>query len=161
MMLRPTLEPRLEIVVRSGRTHARFAGPTSLTEYHAEAVNRQFSRLTDGQIPPHVLLDLGKVGDIAEVSLNGRALGQLWAAPYRIDITDALKPGENALAIKVTNQWTNRILGDAAVPAERKVLDMPPPPAGRGGGGGFGRGPATPPESGLMGPVMFLSETRS
>lgn len=100
------------------------------------------------------LLDFGRVGDIAEVSINGRALGQLWKAPYQIDVSSALQPGENRLEIKVTNQWTNRIAGDRAAPADKKVLAQDAAPAGRGGGGGFG-GPAPLPESGLLGPVTI------
>src|SRR5262245_18164472 len=71
-MLRPVTEPRLEIVVRSGRTVARFAGPTSLTEYNADAVGRQFSRLTEGATPQNVLLDLSNVQ-----FLTTSALGKL------------------------------------------------------------------------------------
>lgn len=100
------------------------------------------------------LLDLGRVGDIAAVSLNGRTLGQLWKPPYRLDVTAALQPGENKLEIMVTNQWTNRIAGDRTAPADQKVLAAAPP--GRGGGGGFGGGPAPLPESGLIGPVTIV-----
>jgi hypothetical protein len=102
-------------------------------------------------------IDLGRVGDIAEVTLNGHALGQLWKAPYRLDISSVLQAGENQLAIKVTNQWTNRIAGDRAAAAEKKVLAELPP--GRGGGG-FG-GPAPLPESGLIGPVTLVAQTRT
>ncbi|HVS51058.1 MAG TPA: glycosyl hydrolase [Opitutaceae bacterium] len=110
-----------------------------------------------------VVLDLGKVGDIAEVSLNGRALGELWCAPYRVDVTDALKPGENQLEVKITNEWTNRIAGDRVAPAEKRILaTSPEAPGGRGGGGGFGAFANAPlPESGLIGPVTLLSQTRN
>ena len=109
------------------------------------------------------LLDLGRVGDIAEVSVNGRALGQLWKAPYRLDVSSALQPGENKIEIKVTNQWTNRIAGDRTAPADKKILADPgAAPGGRGGGGGgggAGGGSAPLPESGLLGPVSILSRT--
>ncbi|MES2177556.1 MAG: glycosyl hydrolase [Gemmatimonadota bacterium] len=101
-----------------------------------------------------VLLDLGAVRDVAEVSLNGVPLGIAWTAPYQVDVTSRLKPGANRLEVRVTNEWTNRIAGDRALPAGKKVLSAPP--AGPGGGGG---GPAAPPlsESGLLGPVKLLS----
>ena len=105
------------------------------------------------------ILDLGRVGDIAEVSINGRALGQLWKAPYRIDITSAIRPGENRLEIKVTNQWTNRIAGDRAAPAEKRVLAQDAAPPARAGGAPGG-GPAALPESGLIGPVTILIQSR-
>jgi len=31
-------------------------------------------------------------------------LGILWKSPFRLDITDAIKPGENQLKIKVMNE---------------------------------------------------------
>ena len=101
------------------------------------------------------ILDLGRVGDIAEISMNGRALGQLWKAPYRIDISSAIRPGANRLEIKVTNEWTNRIIGDGAVPADKKVLAQDAAPPGRGGGR------VTLPESGLIGPVTILIQSRT
>jgi hypothetical protein len=145
--------------------HARFATLHSWT-IDADAGVKYFSGtatytktfaaspdwLRDGA---RVLLDLGKVGDIAEVSLNGRALGELWCAPFRVDITDALRPGENQLEIKVTNEWTNRIVGDRDAPAGKKILA--PVEAGRGGLSGIGGGNAPLPESGLIGPVRILA----
>jgi hypothetical protein len=57
-------------------------------------------------------LDLGDVKNLAEVTVNGQALGTLWKAPFRIDATSALKPGANTLEIKVANLWVNRLIGD-------------------------------------------------
>jgi hypothetical protein len=117
-----------------------------------------------------VLLDLGMVKDLAEVSVNGKALGILWKAPYRVDATGALKAGANRLEVKVTNEWTNRQIGDRLLPVEKRVLAQAAPmfgapagaaPAGRGaapagaaaagrGGAPAGRGGAAPP-AGAMG----------
>ena len=100
------------------------------------------------------MLDLGRVGDIAEVSINGKLAGELWKPPYRIDVTASLKPGDNQLEIKVTNEWTNRQIGDRSVPPEKRVLAAA---GGRGGGGGaFGR-VQTLADAGLLGPVNVLS----
>jgi hypothetical protein len=96
-----------------------------------------------------ILLDLGAVKDVAEVSLNGSALGVVWKPPFRVDVTDALKPGTNRLEIKVTNEWTNRLVGDRAAPADKKVLAAGAP-------AGFGPPPALN-EAGLLGPVTFIS----
>jgi hypothetical protein len=121
-----------------------------------------------------ILLDLGTVDDIAEVSVNGNALGILWKAPYQIDVTEALKPGANTLSVAVTNEWTNRIIGDRLASPEQRILapvgdpvggPARPIPAGRaavlGPRRGFSIVPATPLPSGLIGPVTLISaETR-
>ncbi len=69
-----------------------------------------------------LLLDLGKVGDIAEVSVNGSPPVILWAGPFRTDITGMVKKGTNSIKIKVTNEWTNRLAGDQKEPPEKKIL---------------------------------------
>ncbi|OIN60735.1 glycosyl hydrolase [Arsenicibacter rosenii] len=63
-----------------------------------------------------IYLDLGRVEVIAEVRLNGKSLSTLWKRPFRLDITDAVKPGTNQLEVLVTNQWPNRLIGDAQTP---------------------------------------------
>jgi hypothetical protein len=98
-----------------------------------------------------LLLDLGTVQDLAEVSVNGKAIGLLWKPPYRVDVTGTLKPGENRLEIKVTNQWTNRLIGDRSAPPEKKVLA-----AGGAAPGGVGAINQALPASGLIGPVTLL-----
>jgi hypothetical protein len=102
-----------------------------------------------------LLLDLGTVKDLAEVSVNGKALGTLWKPPYQVDATGALRPGANQLEIKVTNQWTNRQMGDRLGPPEKRVL---PPVGGFMMAGGGRGGPQTPAESGLIGPVTLVAQ---
>ena len=65
-----------------------------------------------------LLLDLGQVKEIAEVTLNGVDLGTLWKAPFRVDISAAAKAGENRLQVKVTNLWPNRLIGDEQLPED-------------------------------------------
>jgi hypothetical protein len=61
-------------------------------------------------------LDLGDVAEVAEVSVNGKSLGILWNAPYRVDVTRWLKEGANDFEVRVTNLWHNRIVGDLRSP---------------------------------------------
>ena len=50
--------------------------------------------------------------NLAVVTVNGKSLGTVWHAPYRVDATAALKPGANEVTVKVTNAWVNRLIGD-------------------------------------------------
>ena len=59
-----------------------------------------------------MMLDLGEVRVIAEVTLNGKKLPTLWKAPYALDISSAVAAGHNHLTVKVTNLWANRLIGD-------------------------------------------------
>ena len=63
-----------------------------------------------------VFIDLGRVYVIASVRLNGKDLGVAWREPYMVDITSAAVAGTNTLEVEVANLWTNRLIGDAAVP---------------------------------------------
>jgi hypothetical protein len=104
------------------------------------------------QVPPELLgknrrlwLDLGNVQVMAQVKLNGEDLGILWNPPFRVDITAAVKPGENALEIVVANVWANRLIGDMLLPAEQRITQ-----------GGVKLEPNAPlAESGLLGPVQI------
>ena len=58
------------------------------------------------------MLDLGQVESLAEVTLNGRSFPVLWKPPYRLDISAALRPGANQLAVRVVNAWHNRLVGE-------------------------------------------------
>lgn len=90
-------------------------------------------------------LDLGRVERIAEVWINDKRVQTLWTAPYHADVTEYLREGKNAILVKVTNTWFNRLVYDAGQPeASRKtwVLKWPDKEA-----------PLR--ESGLMGPVVL------
>jgi hypothetical protein len=58
-------------------------------------------------------LDLGRVRFVAEVAVNGRSAGIVWKPPFRVEITDLVKPGRNDLTVEVANTWSNRLVGDA------------------------------------------------
>lgn len=108
-------------------------------------------------------LDLGTVHDIARVRLNGKELGVVWCAPWRIEITSALKRGKNHLEIEVANRWSNRLLGDQQPPdKDARVLKWSSGLLGgkehRAGRYTFSTapGPGELFSSGLLGPVSIL-----
>ncbi len=93
-------------------------------------------------------LDLGEVQDMAEVSINGKPAGAVWHAPYQIDISTAAKAGMNKLEIKVANTWVNRLIGDAALPEDKRITWAAGP--------SYSKDAKLRP-SGLVGPVNLLT----
>ena len=93
-------------------------------------------------------LDLGSVKNLAEVIVNGKSLGIIWKTPFRVNVTEALKQGDNTLEIKVTNLWVNRLIGDEQPNVEKKITYTTMP---------FYRSDSPLKASGLLGPVQILS----
>ena len=65
-------------------------------------------------------IDLGDVKNLAVVTVNGKPLGTVWHAPYRVDATSALKAGANQVTVTVINAWVNRLIGDLQPDATTK-----------------------------------------
>jgi hypothetical protein len=95
-------------------------------------------------------LDLGSVKNLAEVTINGQSLGIVWKTPFRVNITEALKQGENTLEIKVTNLWVNRLIGDQQPGITKKITYTTMP---------FYRANSPLLPSGLLGPVRIISQS--
>ena len=97
-----------------------------------------------------LILDLGEVKELAQVTINGQDAGILWTAPYAINVAPLLKAGSNDIEIKVTNLWVNRLIGDNQPEAKKTYTFTtintyyPDAPLRK---------------SGLMGPVLLLSQT--
>jgi len=77
-------------------------------------------------------LDLGAVRDMARVKLNGKDLGVVWCAPWRVEVTGAVEAGVNQLEIEVVNRWPNRMIGDKQ-PADANARTVECPPGFLGG----------------------------
>ena len=67
----------------------------------------------------HILLDLGAVHDIATVTLNDINCGTVWTG-NKIDLSKAIRQGENKIEITVTNTWNNRLTGDEHLPENQR-----------------------------------------
>lgn len=98
--------------------------------------------------PGEVVLDLGSVKNIAEVTINGKPAGILWKAPFRTEnVKELLLPGINSLEVKVTNLWRNRMIGDVQPEEKHPVTAIRR----------FYKASDVLLPSGLLGPVGFYS----
>lgn len=109
--------------------------------------SRQFEWTAPAVKGQRIWLDLGEVANIAEVSVNGQACGVAWTPPYRVDITQALRPGQNDLRIEVSNTWANRLISDHDLPEAQRITRTTAPYR-------LERKPLLP--AGLLGPVTIL-----
>ncbi len=106
------------------------------SDFSGEAVYSTSFPIEKAWLRPNtrVLLDLGTVHDIAQVQINGADCGMLIAAPFQVDITRALKPGVNALVVRLFNGPNNAMM-DPKVPGLKNLTLKP---------------------AGLTGPVQFI-----
>ena len=101
-------------------------------------------------------LDLGKLGNIAEVEINGNNAGTIWMKGQKLDITNLLKIGSNHLTVFVTNTNINR------VSSFKEIVPVPKDLVGKYGEAmsttriprEFGFEPLPP--AGLIGPVKII-----
>lgn len=85
--------------------------------FSGTAVYRTDFQVDVSHLKARMFLDLGKVHDLARVKLNGRDLGIVWCAPWRLPIPQGiLKKDGNTLEIEVVNTWVNRLIGDEQEP---------------------------------------------
>jgi len=96
-------------------------------------------------------IDLGAFSSMAEVKINGVTCGTLWTPPYRLDISKAIKKGENQISIEVVNTWANRLIGDSKLPEDKRITKTTAPFRLEGK-------PLNP--AGLLGPVTIQIEEK-
>jgi hypothetical protein len=93
-------------------------------------------------------LSLGQVKNLASVKLNGRDLGIVWCAPWRVLIpTGLLKAKGNELEVTVANLWINRLIRDSGLPEAQRLTKTTYNPY---------RPDSKLQASGLIGPVTIL-----
>ena len=114
--------------------------------FSGTAVYKTGVELEDSIVGEEIWLNLGDVQAIAGVRVNGKNAGVVWTSPWRLNVSEFLTAGNNAIEIEVANTWLNRLKGDELLgPDERKswmALDVV--------------NPGEPLQSsGLLGPVIL------
>jgi alpha-L-rhamnosidase len=125
------------------------SGDPGIRYFSGTATYRNQFNLPDGwdRSGSKFVLDLGRVREFAQVTLNGKPLPDiLWKPPFTLEVTSALKTGVNNIEVKVTNLWPNRIIGDQQPGVKEKYTFTV-----------YGAYKADSPlvESGLLGPVVL------
>ncbi|AKJ64173.1 glycosyl hydrolase [Kiritimatiella glycovorans] len=80
-----------------------------LEHFSGTATYRTEFRVPEVKFP--IILDLGEVGDVATVIVNGKEAGKAWMPPYRVDVSELVKPGVNELTVVVANVLWNHVIG--------------------------------------------------
>ncbi|MBT2561231.1 DNA-binding protein [Pedobacter sp. ISL-68] len=121
----------------------------SLVKYYSGTATYSKNFTFNEDFKGKIWLDLGEFSSIAEVKINGINCGTLWTAPHRLEISKAIKKGENQITIGVTNTWANRLIGDSKLPENKRITKTTAP---------FRlEGKALNP-AGLLGPVVIQVE---
>ena len=98
---------------------SRFAG----TATYSRAISVDAGWLTMGT---RVILDLGKVHDVATVTVNGQSLPTLFSAPFRVDVTKLVRAGKNDISVAIANVPQNAMID----PKDTIYKKLKPVPAG-------------------------------
>lgn len=99
-----------------------------------------------------IWMDLGNVANTATVTINGVYCGTVWTPPYRLDVTKIMKTGYNKVHVEVSNTWANRLIGDHALPENKRLTWTTAPYR-------LDNKPLLP--AGLLGPVKIITVDRT
>jgi len=93
----------------------------SLKYYSGNIIYKGNFQLKEIPDDKEIFINLGEVGVIGGVKINGIDMGSTWIKPYRLSLkTTGLKTGINSVEITVSNLWRNRLKGDLELKPEEK-----------------------------------------
>lgn len=97
----------------------------SIKYYSGTAVYKKMVQIELPEANERVMLNLGNLTAMARIKVNNIDVGGAWTAPYEVDITSAVKSGENEIEVSVVNNWMNRLIGDMNLPEDERPLWSP------------------------------------
>ena len=118
----------------------------SIKYYSGTAVYKTSFKLAELPAGNKIVLNLGSLTAMARIKVNGKEVGGVWTAPWQVDITSAVKPGNNEVEISVVNNWMNRLIGDQKLPSDQRPTWSPVIPY---------KDNSPLQASGLLGPVLI------
>lgn len=109
-------------VVRFDKLHLWDENNNSKIKYYSgSAIYSNLFVINNMRHSTIVWLELDKVYNIASVKINGIDCGTIWTKPFRLEISKAVRAGENKIEIIVSNTWANRLIGDRQLPENERV----------------------------------------
>jgi len=151
--------PKLPATVRTTQLGSWTALPGDEVKSFSGTAQYSTAVKKPGHSPEAWLLDLGNVGESAEVVLNGNKLATLIGPAYRLVVPHALLKVDNLLQINVTNGMANRIADLDKRGVEWKKFYNTNFPSrlaeNRNANGLFDASKWKPKPSGLIGPVTM------
>lgn len=139
----PVTLPRLQDL----STHAN----DSIRHFSGTATYTTVANLKKAPEGQRMYICFDKIAAMGKVFINGKYAGGVWTTPYRLDVTDFIKDGENDIKVEVVNTWVNRIIGDLKSPREDQQVYCFINPYNPG---------SQLPQSGILGPVTFVTFPR-
>ena len=140
--------PSEPVVFETLSDWARSENP-EIRDFSGTAVYKITTDLPQTDTEKRILLQLGKVCEMARVRVNGVPVGGVWTFPYELEITSAVKPGLNEIEVEVVNCWQSRLSADGRLSAEERKTWLSEASI-------FEKTPG-PKQSGLLGPVVIKS----
>lgn len=96
-------------------------GNIAIKYYSGTAVYKNNFSITDLKKGKPVFIRIDSVYNCATVRINGMDCGTIWTDPFQLDISKAVKQGQNSIEITVSNTWANRLIGDLSLPENKRV----------------------------------------
>jgi hypothetical protein len=88
--------------------------------YSGSAIYRTTFTIKELPENKELFINPGNVAVMADVKINGTEAGGVWIAPFRLNVSNILKEGNNELEIKVVNLWRNQLIKDNMLPENER-----------------------------------------
>ncbi|WP_437919947.1 glycosyl hydrolase [Sphingobacterium sp. LRF_L2] len=96
----------------------------SIRDFSGTAIYKNRFQIGRSEKNELLYLETDPIVGLATVRINGSPVGTLWTAPWRLDISDAVKEGDNSIEIEVVNTWKNSLIAQSKLPKEQQSLQI-------------------------------------
>lgn len=97
---------------------------TRIRDFSGTAIYTNHFDLKQPDANERIYLETAPIVGLATVRVNGESVGTIWTAPWRIDISNAVKAGENKIEIDIVSTWKNRLIAESKLPSDKRSLHV-------------------------------------